>query len=249
MILEYCCHDANRCEKPDSDIRNRRRTATESPDIAGSRRKDVAPADIVEGGSHAPSQRRDKGLLHLSALVTLEYSLAFIIVAIIGACYLARGAWDLGFYLMGLGSFLILATLLFVTIRIMVESADKTQLPALGKGRRSLDLFAGRTLTLACGILSLAVGVFIFTDGQFPYYFEDSELRMQIKMLGGLSLLVGPLSFVGYILQFVRRHFTFSLVCTIAAAISAFWMIGILGAILGVSAVFFVAISKEEFSD
>jgi hypothetical protein len=153
----------------------------------------------------------------------------------------------MGLYLLGLGSLLILAMLLCIIIMFMVEPAGNIRFPVIGRGKWSLDLLAGRGLTLACGVLSLAAGAFFIAGGQVPYYLGDSELRMQMILLGGVSLSVGPLAFIGYALQFVRRYFALSLVCTTAVALSAFWSIGILGAIIGVSAIFFVAISKDEF--
>lgn len=181
-------------------------------------------------------------------LLAYPGALAFVVIASIGAYQFAFGLRDLGLFLLGLSGFLAGAAMLYV-ISLERASTTKVQSRGIGSGRRSLDLLVGRNLTLASVILALAGGVFFIADGEVPYYYDSIQLSMETHLWGGLSLTLGTVAFLGYALQSAKRYFTLGLICTIAAPISAFWAIGILGGVVGIGATFFVVISKGEFQD
>ena len=183
----------------------------------------------------------------LSSLINHDV-LAFFAVAVIGIYHLTLGIWDLGLFLLGLSGLLVIAA----SLRLFgpwTESASWSKPPGFKRRAHHLDLLAGRGLTLACGVLSLAAGVFFIANGRAPDYYYDIELSLQMNWWGGLSLFLGSIAFVGYALQFARRYFAYSLICTVVAAFSAFWGVGVPGGIIGVGAAFFAAISRDDFPD
>jgi hypothetical protein len=181
----------------------------------------------------------------LLSLVVRHDALAFVIVVAVGTYHFALGVWDLGLFLLGLGGLQLLVVALYVS-HFRVSSASPAAAVSIW-GRRNLDLVAGRNLTLACGILSLAGGIFFLAKGQTPpYYGTYSGLEIQWSGLM-MGLILGPVAILAYGFQHMGRHFTFSLLCTIAVTFSVFYIIGYLGGLVGVLAAVFVIMSKDEF--
>jgi len=174
--------------------------------------------------------------------------IAFVIVAISGALHLVLGVWDLGLYLLGLGCLQLIVAILYIEM-FARESVSLAATMSKWGAKHNLDLVVGRNLTLACGILSLAGGIFFIAKGQTPPYYE-SQVGLEI-MWGGLvmGLILGPLAILAYGFQYQERHFAFSVFFTVAVALSTFYIIGYLGGLLGMLAVFFVVLSNGEFLD
>ena len=180
----------------------------------------------------------------LSSLVNHGF-LAFIAVAIIGVYHFVLGVRDLGQFLLGVSGIQILMVSLSV-LRLSGKPVAHVDPFPIWARRRNLDIVAGENLALACGVLALAGGIFFIIKGQVPPYYGDFGHSMQMSWLAQ-SQILGPIGILGYALQRLRRYFTFSLICTIAATFSAFFVIGYMGGFIGLGAIFLVAISKDDF--
>jgi hypothetical protein len=168
---------------------------------------------------------------------------AFAIVAMVGAYHFTLGTRDLGLFLLWLSGLQFLGVVLYVgMLGRKSGNHDVSE-------RRNLDLVVGSNLTLACGILTLAGGVLILLKGlTTPYSGEFSWLEIQ---WGGvvLGLVLGSTAILAYALQYLERHFIFSLLCTIAVVFSASYLAGYFGTLFSVSAVTLVVLAKDEFLD
>lgn len=177
------------------------------------------------------------------ALIMRHGALAFAIVAIVGAYHFTLGARDLGLFLLGFSGLQLLGVALYVGMLSRKSGNHNVS------ERRNLDLVVGSSLTLACGILTLAGGIFILLKGLTPPY--NGEFNWLEIQWGGvvLGLVLGPMAILAYALQYLERHFIFSLLCTIAVVFSASYLIGVIGALLSVSAVTLLVFAKDEFLD